>query len=125
MRACPYSSGLAVLFVVASLGGCVNIEKVHQPPGTLRENIRQGELIRAGDRIAVVSSSLGERIFVVTEVDQEAIRGKGIEVPIDDVVALETRALDPVRTGLALYGGYGAAGFAMLGLIIFSSLLGF
>ena len=124
MRLGSYPSSLSVLLILAAIGGCMNIQKVDQPPGTLQQNIRDGELIHPGDRIAVVSSRLGERIFVVTEVDEEAVHGQGIEVPIDDVVALEKREFDPLLTGLAIYGGIWMLPFAFFGVLIFASLLG-
>ncbi|MCY3623933.1 MAG: hypothetical protein OXH68_19760 [Gammaproteobacteria bacterium] len=102
----------------------MSVKKVDQPPEAIRENIRNGGLIRPGDRVAVVSVSQGERIFVVTEVDDDNIRGEGLEMPIDDVVALEKRSIDPVRTGLAIYSGYGVALFALLGAVYLGAALG-
>ena len=69
----------------------MTVQKVHQPPETLRDNIRNGDLVRPGDGIAVVTVNQGERILVVTQVDQDSIRGNGVEISIDEVVALEKR----------------------------------
>lgn len=102
----------------------MSVKKVDRPPEAIREGIRSGDLLQPGDRIAVVSVSQGERIFVVTEVAEDSIRGEGLEVPIDDVVALEKRSIDPVRTGLAIYGGYGVAYFAVLGVVYLGAVLG-
>lgn len=119
-----FAGCLAVSLAATSLCGCMSVKKINQPPEAIRENIRSGDLIQPGDRIAVVSVSQGERIFVVTEVAEDSIRGEGLEVPIDDVVALEKRSIDPVRTGLAIYGAYGVALFAVLGVVSLGAVLG-
>ena len=119
-----FAATLAVFVAVTSFGGCMHVKKVDQPPEAIRENIRNGDLVQPGDRIAVVSASKGERIFVVSEVDNDSIRGEGVEMSIDDIVALEKRSIDPVRTGLAIYSGYGAALFALLGVVYLSAALG-
>ena len=109
---------------VTSLCGCMSVKKIDQPPEAIRENIRSGDLVQPGDRIGVVSVSQGERIFVVAEVDKDSIRGEGLEVPIDDVVALEKRSIDPARTGLAIYGGFSVVLFALLGVVFLATGLG-
>ena len=115
---------LALSLAVTSLCGCMSVKKIDQPPETIRENIRSGDLVQPGDRIGVVRVSQGERVFVVAEVDKDSIRGEGLEVPIDDVVALEKRSIDPLRTGLAVYGGYIVALFALLGVAFLTIGLG-
>ena len=114
--------GLAIALVLTSLCGCMNVQKVYQPPATLQENIRGGELVQPGDRIAVVTASQGERIFVVTDVDQDSIRGEGVVVPIDEVVALERREIAAGKTALAALGIYMLLPVAALGLIILTNV---
>ena len=117
--------GLAPALVAASLYGCMTVEKVHQPPATLQENIRSGELARPGDRIAVVTASQGERIMVVTEVDQDSIRGDGVEVSIDEVVALERRKVSAGNTALAALGVvYVMIPLAIGGVFLIGTVLG-
>ena len=115
---------LVLGIAVVTLHGCMSVQKVHQPPDELRENIRSGELVGPGDRISVVTVSEGELILVVTEIDQDTISGDGIAVPIDEVVALEKRKLSPARTGLAVYGGLAILPYAFWGIVILGSMLG-
>ena len=82
------------------------MEKLNYPPEALRDAIRSGEVVRPGDRVAVTSVDGGERVLVVTEVDDDAIRGADAVVPIAEVIALERRELSLVRTGLAGAGLY-------------------
>jgi hypothetical protein len=94
------------LFGAALLCGCVSVQKFAVPPQTLRDQIRSGELAQPGDRVSIVTATTGERVFVVTEVDQDVIRGEGVEIPIDDVVALTKFSLDVPKTALAVGGTY-------------------
>jgi len=94
---------LIAAMVVA--GGCMSVQKVELPPKPLQDEIRRGGVVAVGDHVTVVSTGQGEQTFVVTEVDQDVIRGASMDVPIDEVVSLEKRKVDPVRTGLAAYGG--------------------
>lgn len=80
----------------------MSMEKVGRRPDTLRDGIRSGELVQPGDRIVVVTESEGERTMVVTDVDQSAIHGEGLAVPIDDIVALQKRRFSPLRTAGAV-----------------------
>lgn len=72
----------------------------------------------------MVTASQGHRAFVVTEVDQDSVRGDGVEVPIDDVVALEKRKLSPARTGLGVFGGLAMIPSVILGVSLVAGLVG-
>ena len=94
------------LIGAALLCGCVSVQKFDVPPQTLRDQIRSGELAQPGDRVSIVTATTGERVFVVTEVDQDVIRGEGVEIPIDDVVGVTKLSLDVPKTALAVGGTY-------------------
>ena len=113
-----------LMLVLLVLGGCMSVQKIDLPPEGLQDGIRNGGVVRPGDRIAVVSENQGEQVFVVTAVDQNVIRGESVEVPIEDVVTLEKRSVAPVRTGLAVYGGAFLVGIAAFGLLFLGSALG-
>ena len=102
----------------------MSVQKIDLPSKELQDEIRSGGVVRPGDRIAVVSVSLGEQVFVVTAVDQDVIRGESVEVPIDEVVTLEKRKVALVRTGLAIYGGAFLVGIAAITLLYVGLLLG-
>ena len=84
----------------------MSVEKLDYPPEALRDAIRSGGVVQPGDRVAVTSVGGGEVVLVVTEIDDDAIRGADAAVPIEQVIALERRELSPVRTGLAGVGLY-------------------
>ena len=53
------------------------------------------------DRVAVTSVRGGEQVLVISEIDDDIIRGADAEIRIEEVLALEKRRFSPVRTGLA------------------------
>ena len=107
-----------VFFALLALAGCISSQKLDQPPTSLREAIRNGELVEPGQHVTVVSTSRGELGFRVTEIDQNAIRGKDVEVPIEDIVALRTRRVDLLATA-----GFVAGAYALIGVGVFLGVL--
>ncbi len=61
-----------------------------------------------------------------TDIDQDTLYGDGVEVPIDEIVALEKRKISPARTGLAVFGGLALLPYVFWGIVIVGgSMLGF
>ena len=92
-----------LLLALASMVGCTTLQSTRLPPDEVRYGIRSGSLVQPGDQISVVMDDGTETVLKVREVEADAIRGalKGGEetaVAIDDVVALRTHQLEPVRT---------------------------
>ena len=106
--------GLALVTAI-TLWGCVTVQKADASPETLRQAIRTGELVEHGDRVVIVTPSMGEQTLKVTEVDEDFIRGEKTEIPIDEIVFLEKRSVDPIKTAGVAVGGY-------LGLIVLFGL---
>ena len=103
------------------LAGCVNTTTVAKAPEALRQEIRAGDLVKPGDRVSVVTIGTGEHIFTVAGVDTDVIRGEGIEVPIDDVVALQMHELDEARSWTAV-GGVTLGVGALLAILMAASI---
>ena len=114
----PARTRAIVFFGLISLAGCISTEKAEQPPTSLREAIRNGELVAPGQHVTLVSTSRGELAFRVTEVDRNAIRGRDVEVPIDDIVAVKTHGVDFLATAGLVVGWY-----ALIGAGIFLGVL--
>lgn len=105
MSAAGHARPIALLVLLALAGGCTAVNRVAMGPVELRDELRAGGVVKTGDRVTVVSESQGDLTFLVTDVDDESIRGDSVEVPIDEVLLLEKRAFAPLRTGGAIYGG--------------------
>jgi len=114
MNMTGYARSMVIVALLAVAGGCTTVNRVDMAPAVLRDELRAGEVVKAGDRVTVVSEVQGDLTFVVTEVDAESIRGESVDVPIDEVVALEKRSFAPLRTGAAIYGGTYLVGMTII-----------
>lgn len=114
---CSAAARVLILLGLLSLAGCVGIQKFEEPPPLLRDAIRNGELVAPGQHVSVVTKSRGELKFRVTQVDRNVIRGREVEVPIEDIVALQIRRADILASSGAAVGWYvlwGAVGSLLL-----------
>jgi len=70
--------------------------------------ILAGEIPLVGESIKVVTSDGQSHQYRVTEVDTEdrMIRGKKLTVPVDDVVAIETKEFSIGKTALLAGSSY-------------------
>ena len=125
----PGTPWLVVTCVLAAvaLGGCTTFKPSQLPPDALRSGIRSGALVEAGDEVSVVTVDGTEYAFEVAAVDADEIRGRSPEdglvvVPIDDVVALRKREVEPVRTTFASLGAAFAVALVVLLVEIFDTL---
>ena len=101
-----------ILLAALSLGsGCMATHSPDLPPETLQREIREGNLIEAGDSVVLTTGS-GRVQIDVTEVTPEVVRGDGASVAIEEIVTLGNRRLSVARTvGLVATS---AVGFAIL-----------
>ena len=119
---------MSLVALLAVTGGCTAVKRVDMDPTTLRGELRAGGVVQTGDKVTVISEAQGDLKFVVTDVDGEVIRGESelgepIEVPINEIVALETRKFAPVRTGAAIWGGTFLVGMAVMSVAFLAALL--
>ena len=112
----------AMLAVLVALAGCTSLQRVSAEPEDLPDRIRAGDLVRAGDRIAVTTGDGTQYAFTVAHLDAETLSGDGVRVPIDDVVTLRTERIDVVRTAGAA-GGAVAAAYIAAAVAAFLSML--
>ena len=109
---CVHRSAVAWLAVAALLSaGCTTMKPSQVPPETLRAQIRDGSAVQVGDRVTIITNDGRKFTMAVAALEADAIVGNPeggarVTVPIDNVVALRTREIDVVRTGLAAVGGY-------------------
>jgi hypothetical protein len=90
------------------VSACTTLEPVEMPATEVQRMILSGEIPLAGESIKVVTVDGKSYQYRVTEVDTEKrlIRGKEKYVPIDDVVAIETREFSLGKTALLAGGSY-------------------
>lgn len=110
------------ILVIISQVGCSNVQTIEASPEALHQRIRQGNLIKVGDAVNVFTGDEKEHRFVVTAIDADEIHGKSLRassegdkisreevvtIPIDSVVAVQTREVSIGKTALLTGGIYG------------------
>ena len=99
---------LLLLAISLWLSACTTLEPVEMPAADVQRMILSGEVPLVGESIKVVTSDGKSHQYRVIEVDDEerVIRGKSVTVPIDEVVAIETREFSIGKTALLAGSSY-------------------
>jgi hypothetical protein len=88
---------------------CTTMRPIEAPPAEVQRIIIEENVLKAGERVKLVTEDGKLHQFKIVAVDQEAglVHGKNTSVPIDEVVAVETREVSVGKTA-ALAGGIAA-----------------
>ena len=105
---------LVSLLVIISLIGCTSLRPIEATPEELQQRIRQEDIVEVGDRVRIFTADEKEHRFLVTAVDADEVRGKDVSVPIDSIVALQTRGISIGRTALLAGGVVGVMLFVLV-----------
>ena len=108
--------GAFLTTVLASCAGCTTLRPIEGNPADLRQRISSGELLKAGDRVLIVTTDQKEHRFTVKSVGAGLIDGPAESIPIEQISALEKRQFSRGKS-IALVGGL--LGGAALGLIVY------
>ena len=93
---------IVLMLLIAS--GCTTSKPIELAPEQLHKRISTEDIIRVGDDVKIVTSDGISHKFKVTAITENRILGKDIDIPIMDIVALETREFSGGKTSL-LVGG--------------------
>lgn len=110
--------------LILSTVACTTLEPVDVPAGELQQQLRSGVLVTAGDRVRLVTADEKVHKFRVKEInlEQDRVLGRDHSVPIDAIVALETREVSVGRTAL-LTGGVGIGVAALIAIAIAPAII--
>jgi hypothetical protein len=107
--------------IVATLAllcsGCTTLRPTEVPPDRLQHMIAHERLFEAGDRVRLVTAEGEVYKFRVTQLDlaEGVVVGRDHAVPIEDIVAVETREVSVGKTA-ALVGGLAAVRVLLLSM---------
>jgi hypothetical protein len=107
---------LISILVIINLIGCTSLQTIEAPPDKLHEQIRHENLVKVGDKVKIVTEDQKEHEFVVTATNENEIRGEDITIPIDSIVAVQTREFSAGKTAL-LVGGVTASTILLMVII--------
>jgi hypothetical protein len=99
-----------------SCAGCTTLRPIEGSPIVLRERINSGELLKAGDRILLVTTDQREHRFTVKSVGAGHIDGPSDSIPVEQISAVQKRQFSRGKT-IALVGGL--MGGVALGLLVY------
>ena len=67
---------IRLLIISIFLTGCTHLKPVEMNSKTLQDNIRNGELIKEGDRVRVITKDGSSHILTVTAVSEHVLKGE-------------------------------------------------
>jgi hypothetical protein len=88
---------------------CTTMRPIEAPPAEVQRIIIEENVLKVGERVKLVTEDGTVHQFKIVAVDLDArlVHGKNVSVPIDEVVAVETREVSVGKTA-ALAGGVAA-----------------
>ena len=95
---------ISVSLVILLMTGCSTVKPVEMTQEEVQQKISAGELIAVGDNVKVATTDGEVYDFKVTNVTNQQILGDDVEIPIGEVVAIETKEFSVGKTA-ALAGG--------------------
>ena len=108
----------SIFLVLFLVGGCSTMKPIDMSPEEVQEKISAGEVLGVGDDVKLTTRDNAVHEFKVTSITDEQVLGDNIEIPIDDIVGIETKQFSAGRT----VGAAAAAGGTVLLWIIIGAL---
>jgi hypothetical protein len=100
---------VAIFLIIVNLIGCTTLRPIDGTATDIRERILSGQLLKAGDRVKVLTTSADAYEFTVTNVHDGTISGRSVAIPVTRVTGVLKRELSVGKTAL-LVGGLILAG---------------
>ena len=100
---------LAIISMFLIFGGCATMKPIELTPEQLHGKIFTGDIVKVGQSVKIVASDGTHHEFKVTEITDTHIFGKDkryanydkdVDMPIKDIVALETQEFSGGKTAL-------------------------
>ena len=82
---------VSILIVIIIVTGCTSMNPIELSPDQLQNRISTGELIHEGDTVRITTTEGKKHKFEVSAITDGRIVGKGTEVPIVDITAVEIK----------------------------------
>jgi len=89
---------LILLITLISFAGCTTLRPIAGTSSNLQERINSAQLLKAGDRVLIVTTDGTNHAFRITEVGSGVIKGRGTAIPVDQVASVEKREFSTGKT---------------------------
>ena len=97
------------ILVTVNLIGCTSLQPIEAQPDELQDRIRHEQIVEVGDKVRIFTEDGKEHQFKVTSIDANHINGDSVTIPVDSIIALETREISIGKTTLLAGGTIGVA----------------
>ena len=97
---------ILTLTAIIVVTGCTTLKPVELSPEQLHDRIYAGEVIHEGDSVKIITSDGKHHRFKVTAITDQSVVGKEIQLPIVDIVAVETKEFSGGKTAALAGGSY-------------------
>jgi hypothetical protein len=92
---------IACLTIIAfTITGCTTLRPVELSQSTVQQRISSGDLIKAGDKVKIITTGEKQYDFKVISIADGYIKGKDIEIPIKDIALVEKYKISIGKTSL-------------------------
>lgn len=105
------------------LCSCTSLKPIELPAEELQQKIIAGDIVLVGEKARLITADGNERKLHVTAVTESMIVAKDIEIPIVDIVAVETRQISAGKTTALVATGV-AIGYVIAGAVAAAAILG-
>jgi hypothetical protein len=106
-----------IISALLLLGGCTSLYPVDLPPEQLQGQIAAEEMIKVGQTVRIGTSDGTSHEFEVTDIQDDHILGKDVDIAVKDIVTLEHREVSGAKT-VGLAGGVAAGTYVVLILLL-------
>jgi hypothetical protein len=104
----------SALIAILILAGCTTMKPVEMSPDQLHDQISSGDIVGPGDQVKLFTSDGKTHELKVSAITDTSIVGDDIEVPIDDVIAMETKEFSGGDTSVLVLSSTLVLGFIVL-----------
>ena len=91
---------ISAVVVVLILSGCSTMTPVEMSPDQLHDQIFAGDVLSVGEKVKIVTVDGKTHKFKVSSITDVSIIGDDIEVPIADIIAVETKEFSGGKTAV-------------------------
>ena len=109
---------LMTIFILLIASGCTTIKPVELSPEQLHEQIYAGDIIQLGDNVKIITSDGMHYKFKVTAITENSIVGEEVNIPIMDIVEIETREFRGGPTTALITAGVVLSIVFTLGMVV-------
>jgi hypothetical protein len=96
---------IACLTVIAFImTGCTTLRPVELSQPIIQERILAGDLIRPGDRVQITTIDGKIHEFKVISITDGIIKGKDMEISVNNIMQVEKRTVSPLKTVFLVVG---------------------